>query len=306
MKETTSETPRGLSFFVPRILLGLAALFWGATFVVVKEAIRSVDPVFFIGSRFFLAAVMLLAFSPGTVARNIRPLLGRGLVLGALLTFGFVTQTLGLQFTTASASGFITGLSIILVAVFAALLTGRRPRFLQAAGILSGTVGLLLLAMRAGHLAFSGGDLLTLACAVGFALHIVMTGVYAPHAEPLTLSFIQFATVAAAALLYSAFTGSFALHSAVAAWPAVVFTGVFASGLAFLFQTIAQRKVPSVEAAVILAAEPLFSALFAFLVLGETAGWRLLAGGGLIVSGMVLSSLGEEKTGPAKTERRIS
>lgn len=277
--------------YLPEILLGLAALFWGATFVVVKEAVATVNPLFFIGARFFLAAAMLVLAFPRVIARNLKSVLKSGLILGSVLTVGYVTQTIGLQHTSASASGFITGLSIVLVALFVALLTGRWPGPVAGVGILSGTAGLLLLGMRGGAVWFSPGDLLTLVCAFGFALHITLTGLFAPASEPITLSAVQFAAVALLTLGYSAVSGHFELRAMVSIWPSVVFTGVFASGLAFLFQTVAQRHTPADEAAVILAAEPLFAALFARIFLNESAGWRLIVGGGLIVLGMILTSI---------------
>lgn len=280
--------------YVPEILLGLAALFWGATFVVVKEAVATVDPLLFIGSRFLVAAVMLLALFPRVIARHFGAALKGGVILGTLLTLGYVTQTIGLQYTSASASGFITGLSIVLVALFVTLFTGRWPGWMTGLGILAGTAGLLLLGMRAGSLGFSPGDVLTLVCAFGFALHITVTGIYAPGTEPITLSAVQFSTVAVLTLGYSLLTGTFSVQAVVSVWPSVAFTGVFASGLAFLFQTIAQKKTPAEEAAVILAAEPLFAAVFARIFLGETSGWKLLAGGGLIVLGMILTSVGSK------------
>lgn len=284
----------------PELWLALAALFWGSTFVVVKQAIAHVDPLFFIGARFLLAAVMLAVLFPKRVAGQFRAAWKKGTILGLLLTLGFAMQTLGLQSTSASASGFITGLSIVLVGVFDALLTKKLPGRLQCLGILSGTFGLLLLGFSGGRLAFSSGDWLTLICAFGFALHIAVTGVFAPDSDPVALSTIQFATVAAVTLTLTAVSGRFHPETVLSVWPAVVFTGIFASGLAFLFQTMAQRRVPAVEAAVILAAEPLFAALFARIFLGETGGWRLMAGGAIIVLGMVLSAVKGTSPAPGK------
>ena len=110
-----------------RILLLLSALFWGGTFVVVKQAVAAADPILFIGARFLLAAIMLVVIFPRVLRRNLRDALRPGITLGLMLTAGYITQTLGLQLTTATASGFITGLSIILVTVFDILITRKSP-----------------------------------------------------------------------------------------------------------------------------------------------------------------------------------
>lgn len=274
-----------------RILLLLSALFWGGTFVVVKQAVAAADPIMFIGTRFLLAAIMLGVFFPRVLRANLRDALRPGIILGLLLTAGYITQTLGLQLTTATASGFITGLSIILVTVFEILITRKSPGIPALTGVICGTIGLLLLSFRGGRLAFATGDLLTLACAFAFALHITFTGRYAPKCEPITLSTVQFAVVAVICFTYSLLFKHQPLAPLLSVWPAVVFTGIFASGLAFLFQTIAQRHVITVQTAIILSAEPLFAALFARILLNEQTSWALIIGGILIVSGMILSAL---------------
>ena len=274
-----------------RILLLLSALFWGGTFVVVKQAVAAADPILFIGARFLLAALMLGVVFPRVLRRNLRDALRPGIILGLMLTAGYVTQTFGLQLTTATASGFITGLSIILVTVFHILITRKSPGAPALTGVICGTIGLLLLSFRGGRLTFAAGDLLTLACAFAFAFHITLTGRYAPKCEPITLSTVQFTVVAVICLTYSLLFKHQPVAPLLSVWPAVVFTGIFASGLAFLFQTMAQRHVSTVQTAIILAAEPLFAALFARILLKEQSGWVLIVGGLLIVGGMVLSAL---------------
>jgi drug/metabolite transporter (DMT)-like permease len=285
---------RDVKYLLHRILLLLSTLFWGGTFVVVKQAVAAADPILFIGTRFLLAAIMLGLIFPRKLRRNLREALRPGFILGLLLTAGFITQTLGLQLTTATASGFITGLSIILVTVFEILMTRKSPGAPALAGVICGTVGLLLLSFRGGRLTFAAGDLLTLACAFAFAFHIALTGRFAPKCEPITLSTVQFAVVAVICLTYSLLSGHQSLEPLLNVWPAVVFTGIFASGLAFLFQTIAQRHVNTIQTAIILAAEPLFAALFARILLNEQAGWVLIVGGLLIVCGMILSALPQD------------
>jgi drug/metabolite transporter (DMT)-like permease len=161
-------------FLIADLLLIITAMIWGWTFIIIKWSVASIDPYFFIYSRFLVAFILLMILFHSRIKQHWRSCLKPGIILGLILALGFITQTLGLKYTTASASGFITGLNVILVTVFAAIITRKLPNKIVLLGILAATAGLLLLTFK-GSLEFGKGDLLTLACAALFALHIVYT-----------------------------------------------------------------------------------------------------------------------------------
>lgn len=274
------------------LLLLVTTLIWGWSFIIVKWSVSRIDPFFFIFIRFLLAlAVLTLCFFP-KIKEHWRACLKPGVFLGVIMALGFITQTLGLKYTTASASGFITGLNVVLVAVFASLINRRLPRRIVLVGIVCATVGLLLITLK-GRLNFTKGDLLTLACALFFALHVVYTDRLAQNLSAAILTLVQFTTVTlisgAAYLCFGQHPAVFGQFS-ILLWLALLYIGILATALAYLFQTKAQQKIPAFRTAVLLATEPMFAGIFALSLGFDPFSWRVVAGGLLIFTGMIYAS----------------
>jgi len=271
-------------------LLAVAAI-WGFTFTAVKQALAAADPFPFLAVRFALAAAVLLLVFPRRVVRVSPRGLGLAALIGLWLTAGYALQTTGLLHTTPSKSAFITGLSVVLVPILSFAASRVRPHPGSLAGVLLAAAGLYLLtAPSAGGM--SVGDLLTLGCAAAFALHIVTIERVAPHHDPVPLAFWQIVTTAVAC-------GSITLASperqlALTPWTlaALLITGILATAAAFLVQTWAQRRTSATHVAVIFTAEPVFAALFSWLVQHEALGPGKLLGGALIVVGMLAAQVG--------------
>lgn len=259
-------------------LLGAAFLF-GATFVVVKSALDSMEPIAFVAWRFLIGGLVLLTLAVprgGAIWRH-------GLLAGLALFSGYALQTAGLEFTSASNSALITGLYIVLTPFLAAIFSKRLPGpwvIIAAAGAF---VGVALLT-GIDDLSLDTGDLLTLGCALGFAFHIVILSRYAPL-HPV----IPFTTVQILVTMALAFPTSVLLEGGIgvperSTWTALVITGLGVTAGAFLLQIWAQTIVGASTAAVVLAAEPAFGVATAWVVLGErltVGGWL---GAGLIVA----------------------
>lgn len=274
------------------LLLLTTTMIWGWSFIIVKWSVAAIDPFFFIFSRFILALLLLgILFFP-KLKGNWGACLKPGLFLGTILGLAFIAQTLGLKYTTASASGFITGLNVILVAILAALINRRLPRRIVLIGIIAATVGLLLITLK-GNLDFAKGDLLTLACAVLFALHVVYTERMAQDLSAGVLTLVQFATVAVISGLSFLFFGQKPVPLggfSILQWLAILYCGIPATAIAFLFQTKAQQKIPTYRTAVLLATEPLFAGIFAIGLRFDPFDWKVVIGGVLIFCGMILAS----------------
>lgn len=269
------------------------ALVWGTTFVVVKNAIAEISPVYFLALRFWLAtACMLFIFAPAFFRAGRRAVwrgLGGGAVAGVFLWLGYILQTLGLQYTTAGNSGFLTGLYIVLVPLLSALLYRRWPRVAELGGIAVASAGMVLLtfpSMR-GEFHLNRGDLLTLACAVAFAFHLLTLGYFTQRE--------RFEAVAVGQILCAAVLSSLMLcfEPPSAHWtPTVLFgiflTGVFATALAFALQTWSQQYTTATRTALIFALEPVFAFITAVITGGEALKWSSVAGGLLIIGGVLL------------------
>jgi len=277
----------------------LVTVVWGATFVMVKEAVAAYPVFAFLALRFALAFLALLPLwfvvrrrqgkhdIQGGRNRN----WARGALIGIFLFASFAFQTAGLQYTTASRAGFITGLSVVLVPLFSAVVLRRLPNPWALLGVALATVGMLLLSWGGGGWHIGKGELLVLACAFSIAAHITAVGAFAPGGDVLSLTTVQIATVCVLSGLASAAFEHPASLPSLAVWGTAAFTGVFATSMAFGLQTAAQRFTTPTHTALIFAAEPVFAAAFGFLLAGERLGRREVLGCGLILLGMLTAEL---------------
>jgi len=244
-------------------LIGVTAV-WGWTFVVVREAVAVYGVVAFLALRFVIAG----AASGAVWGRRLTlQTLRTGLVIGTVLATGYLLQTWGLRYTTATNSGLITGLFVVLAPFADRLLNRTRLRPAAGAAIVLSLAGLVLLTGRTPS-SLAVGDVMTLGCAVAFGFHIALLARYAPRHDPSALATAQMLAVAAIFLVAWPFTEPLAPPPREV-WFALVLTGVVASALAYAIQTAAQRRLSAARTAVILTMEPVFAGLFGFLLAGE-------------------------------------
>ncbi len=274
------------------LTLGLIALIWGSTFVVVKNALDAVGPLTFVGFRFALAAAFLAILFRRRTRTLSRADLRAGGLMGLWLTLGYVFQTIGLQTTTSAKAGFITGLSVVIVPALATLLLRRPPGRGALAGIVAATVGLALLTLNA-DLRVQSGDLWVLGCAFAFALHIVTVAHYTSRHDAVRLALIQIATVAVLSTTAAFVFETPRLDLPVDTWAAIAFTGVVATALVFSLQVYVQRFTTPTHTALLFSLEPVFAALFGWWWAGEVLGTKELIGCGLILLGMIMAELGD-------------
>ena len=267
--------------------MGVTAI-WGCTFVVVKGALADASPLPFLTVRFMLAGLLLLAIlGRGQVERGtIVP----GFILGLFLFAGYLFQTWGLIYTTPSKSAFLTGFSVILVPLIL-MLSGLRMGSATLVGAVLGLAGIYLLVAPSGMAGVNRGDLLTLAGALSFAVHIVLVGHYTKKFSFLHLVPVQVLGVGLLSLVALPMAPNQTLHLTGRLVAAILVTAVLATGVAFSVQNWAQQYTPAAHTALIFALEPVFAALSSWLVIGEHFGGRVLLGSGLILAGMVVSEI---------------
>lgn len=263
------------------------ALVWGATFYIVKDALATVDPVTMVAYRFLIAAALLLPW----VWRRLRDRLAlrHGALLGAFLGASYLSQTVGLKYTTAANSGFITGLFVVFVPLILWGVQRRAPTARQWGASAIAVAGLWLL--TGGLQNFTIGDALTVLTAVAYAAQVVAVDRVATGTDPLVLAFHQFWVVGAGSLTLSV-VGGFPLG--VASMPGagvVVFLALVPTLSAFVLQLVGQRHVAPFTATLIFLLEPVFAAAFAWTLGGEPVIGARVAGGALIVSAMFFGEL---------------
>jgi drug/metabolite transporter (DMT)-like permease len=281
------------------LLLVLVTFVWGATFVVIKNALADISPLLFNAVRMVLAAIVLALIYWKSVRRIDRRVLRSGALVGLFLWAGYEFQTTGLRLTTPSKSAFLTGMSVLLVPVFTAVFWRKLVSFWAWLGVVLAFVGLYFLTVPAADpnahaLALSSinfGDVLTICCAVAFAFQIITLGRATQRYPFEQVAFLQ---TAVAALLMSATVPL--VESAHAVWSTRVITAILVTGLlgtagAFTVQAWAQQFLPATHTALIFALEPVFAWITSYIVLGERLGIRAVVGAALNLGGIVLAEV---------------
>lgn len=282
------------------ILLVLITLIWGSNFVVIKNALADISPLFFNAVRMSLAAVVLAIVFYRELGRLTASSLRSGLLVGVFLYIGNELQTVGLQYTTPSKSAFLTGVSVVLVPVLLALFWKRGLNRWTGVGIVLAFAGLYLLTVPAsagGGLSLRSmnqGDLFTLGAAVVFAFHII----FIEHATR-TQGWQQITVVQVAVTALLMILTVPIVEKVHVAWsPRVLWgigiTGILSLALSFAIQAWAQQFTPATHTALIFTLEPVFAWLTSFIFLGERLGTRAGLGAACILAGLLIS---EEKAG---------
>src|SRR5687767_4209765 len=268
-------------------LLALVAVtaVWGLTFVQVKDALELYALFAFLAVRFAIASAVLAVPAAGRLRSLGRPGWVAGSALGLLLALGYALQTAGLERTTVSSAGFITGLYVVFTPLLALLLFRTRVGGSVWIGVALAVAGLAMLSgVGAGD---PLGDLLVLLGSAAYSVQIVLMERYAPRYDAVAFTqaemlaaFVGFSVVALA-------LGQVEIPRGWTVWGALLVTGIFASALGFLVQTWAQRQLSAARTALAFAMEPVWTAVFGFWLAGDRLGAAGWAGAGLIMAGKI-------------------
>ena len=323
-------------------LLLLVTLIWGTSFVIVKKAISTMGPLTFIAVRFLIAGLVLLVWHvaragrppkagkkagkkaaprgdsgagepDGAQGKSRREPAGArwfdasrqfymgGALTGAALFFSYATQTLGLVTVGAGKAAFITGLYVVIVPVASRALLKVVPDRASIFGVILATAGLGLLSLNL-PIRIAPGDFLVFLCALGFAAHILLVGHYSSRGDTVLFAAIQLLVVSAGSFI-CALIAERPITVAASAWGAILFTAIAATSFAFLAQSAVQRYTSPTHTALIFSAEPVFGALFAWLLAGEVLLAREIVGAVGILAGIILSEVGSMRGSSGAKER---
>jgi drug/metabolite transporter (DMT)-like permease len=284
------EREMAMNRFKAAVLLLTTTFFWGVTFTLVKQALEGVDVFVFLAQRFMLAFAVILPISfvrgRSLSVRTIR----QGCIMGLFLFGAYAFQTVALLYTSASNTGFLTGLNVIMVPLISSLMLRHHITGTIKCAVALSVVGLFLLCGN-GTWSFNLGDLLAAVCAVCVSLHMIYTGEFARSSDYYWLTAVQLGVVALLSLFCA-----YARHQHVFVWhPQLLGTllvcSLIATVFAFLVQTSMQRFISHTNTALIFCTEPVFAALYAWIAIDERLGLYGLMGALLILTGMVVSIL---------------
>ncbi|HEY8646222.1 MAG TPA: DMT family transporter [Gaiellaceae bacterium] len=271
----------------PLLVLIVVTAVWGVTFVQVKDAVALYPLFAFLALRFAIASLTLAP--PGV--RRLRSL-GRGgwaagALAGALLGGGYALQTAGLARTSVSSTGFVTGMYVVLTPLLGLALFRVRVGASAWIGVSLATIGLALLSgVHGGSIL---GDLLVLAGSAVYSLQIVLMERYAPRYDAIAFTLVEMLTSFVGLLAIAVALGQLHVPHGWTVWGALLVTGVFASALAFLAQTWAQRRATATQTALAFSLEPVWAAFFGFTLAGDRLGSLGWIGCAVIMAGIVVA-----------------
>ncbi len=268
-------------------LLGVTAS-WGSTFFLIKDLLDRIPTLDFLAIRFGLASVLMVLVLPRALVR-LNPVHRRhAIVLGAVYGSGQILQTAGLAHTPASVSGFITGMYVIFTPLLVAPILRTRIPPMTWVAVLLAAVGLGVLTLEGFSVGY--GEFLTLVAALLYALHIVGLGAWSKPDQALGMSIVQIIVIAVICFVGSAPNG-IVWPDRWGDWLAILYMAAIAGALSMIGQTWAQAHLSPTRTAIIMTMEPVFAAFFAVLLGGESVTGRMLVGGLLVVSAMLLVEL---------------
>ena len=287
-------------------MLMLTALIWGTAFVAQSVGMDYLGPCAFTAVRNFIGCVALLPVialasrlrsgaqpEEAAPAPGKKALFGWGAACGLLLGGATLLQQAGMQTASAGKAGFLTALYIVIVPVLGIFL-GRRPGLKVWMGVVLALVGAYLLSVKGGA-GIASGDLLVIASAVVFSLHILVIDSVPAGVDGVRLSCVQFLVAGAFALVLALFLETFTWRDILSAWVPLLYTGVVSSGVGYTLQILGQRTVNPSVASLILSLESVFAALAGWAILGQALSLRELFGCALVFVAVILAQLPSKK-----------
>jgi drug/metabolite transporter (DMT)-like permease len=284
---TPGRPARRTALLATLALLAITAC-WGSTFFLIKDLLDRMTVLDFLAVRFAIASVALWLLFPRALGRLTRPALRHAVVLGLLYGVAQMLQSAGLEHTAASVSGFITGLYVVCTPLFAAVLLRTRISAVTWGAVVLAVLGLGVLTLSG--FSVGSGEAITFVSALLYALHIVGLGAWSDARQVMGMTIVQLIVITALSLSVTVWNG-IELPSTGPDWWSVVYMAVLSGAFALAGQTWAQTHLPPTRTALIMSMEPVFAALFAVLLGGESATARMLVGGLMVLTAMLVVEL---------------
>ena len=267
-------------------LLGVGFV-WGAAFVLMKDAIVLQPYMDFLATRFTIAAIAMILLRPVVSLRFDAGDIRYGALIGVVLAFGYITQTIGLDMTTAATSGFLTGLYVVFTPLIAWLFTRQKVSGKVALGVLFSIVGMGIFSGAASSTEFQVGQIWLVVCAVLYAVHILLLGHYGKTRNSYRFAMLQIVFVALVTWGFALVDG-YQPPPNFEVWFAVLFTALLSTVLAFWIQTWAQTLLDPARVALLITSEVIFTALLAIGLGQEPLTLAIVVGGGMMLTAMLI------------------
>ncbi len=275
------------------IYLAIATLIWGATFVIIKEGLKSASPVLFIGIRFTAAFLILGAFNWKSFSTASKNMWKHALILGILNYIAYAAQTIGLEYTTVAKSSLVTYLFSVLTPPLQFLITGKKPSIGNMAGLAVVFTGMMIITSPKAE-GINFGDILTLASAFSYALYIVYIDVYSSVKDAGFLVSIQFLITGVLGFATAPLVEKPFLIIDMNLILSIGYLSILGSAVAIYLINRFQKYTSPTKAVIIYSLEPLFSVLLGIIILNESKSTAKFSGMALIIGGILISELWEK------------
>ncbi|MCL5029821.1 MAG: DMT family transporter [Bacteroidetes bacterium] len=291
--------------YTAEAILILVTLIWGATFVIIKVALNDISPMTFVATRFLIASIILFPFYLKIRKRFNKTITLSGILLGTMFFLGFATQTIGLKYTSATKSGFITGTFVIFTPIFQLLFEKKRPSKGNLFGVVLVLAGLIFLSSKGNSIldifheigeGFNIGDFFTLLGAIFFAMYLVYLDILIKKFEFFPLVILQVGSTAVLGIIFSIGLSAFSVETITISISknlifALLYTSILATVVSTTLQTKFQKYLTPTKVGIILSFEPIFSAITAFIILNERISHFSFLGGLFIFTGLLVTEL---------------
>lgn len=270
------------------LALLFVAIIWGGGFVATKNVLDVITPFYLSGIRFLIAGIVIGLFSHKKLKKASKYDLKAGVIVGFFMFLGFAFQTVGILYTTAGVSAFITATNVVMVPFLYWALSKIRPNRFEIIGAIACFIGIGIISFEPG-IGMGLGEFLTFLCAIGFAMQIVAVGFFAKEVDPFVLSTVQFLFTSLVSFIIAFVFEPPLPEFTFSMLGPILYLGLVSSMLAFTIQNVAQKYTTTTHAAILLSLEAVFGSLFGILFLGESASMRFIVGSIIILLSVITS-----------------
>ncbi|MCF2640544.1 DMT family transporter [Fusobacterium varium] len=271
-------------------LIVLVALFWGSTYFLTKMAVAELEPFNLTALRFGTAFIITALFFFKRIRKADRTVIKYSIILGVLAVIAVLSMTFGVQYTTASNAGFLISLSVVMIPLISVVVLKKRIKVKLLLSVILATIGIVCLTLNE-QLTINKGDILCILCATSFAVQVLIMERIPKSADSVAIGALQLGITAVVNFILSFFLENFTVPSDLKVWGVIVILGVFCTAFCYIIQIYALKNTSAIQAGIILSLEPVFSAIFAYIFLGELLSKQGYIGAILLFISVILAGI---------------
>lgn len=271
-------------------LIVLVALFWGSTYFLTKMAVAELEPFNLTALRFGTAFVITALCFFKRIRKADRTVIKYSIILGVLAVIAVLSMTFGVQYTTASNAGFLISLSVVMIPLISVVVLKKKIKAKLLLSVVLATVGIVCLTLNE-QLTINKGDILCILCATSFAVQVLVMERIPKSADSVAIGALQLGITAVVNFILSFFLENFTVPSDLKVWGVIVILGVFCTAFCYIIQIYALKNTSAIQAGIILSLEPVFSAIFAYIFLGELLSKQGYIGAILLFISVILAGI---------------